>query len=159
MAVLGLDCCAGSSLVVVSGGYSPATVCRPLVAVEQRLQGARLQESLLPGSRAHAVVHGLSCSMACGIFLDQGLHPCFLHWQADLFTTEPPGKPENFVFEWRRILFLSGGVLFYVMIILCAGFVVVEMGTKHCASKESRGGRWRQTAGAGKSFIVMQQLS
>lgn len=28
--------------------------------------------------------------------------------------------------------------MFYVMIILCAGFVVVEMGTKHCASKESR---------------------
>ena len=49
--------------------------------------------------------------------------------------------------------------MFYVMFILCAVFVVVEMGTKHYASKESRGGRWRQTAGAGKSFIVMQQLS
>ena len=22
------------------------------------------------------MVHGLSCSAACGIFLDQGLHPC-----------------------------------------------------------------------------------
>ena len=41
MAVLGLHCCAGSSLVVVSGGYSPAAVCRPLVVVEQRLQGAQ----------------------------------------------------------------------------------------------------------------------
>ena len=40
--------------------------------------------------------------------------------------------------------------MFYVMIILCAGFVLVEMGAKHCESKESRGGRWRrQTAGAG----------
>ena len=27
--------------------------------------------------------HGLSCSMACGIFPDQGLNPCPLHWQAD----------------------------------------------------------------------------
>ena len=29
------------------------------------------------------VEHGLSCSVACGIFLDQGLNQCPLHWQAD----------------------------------------------------------------------------
>ena len=29
------------------------------------------------------VVHGLSCSEACGIFLDQGLNRGPLHWQAD----------------------------------------------------------------------------
>ena len=29
------------------------------------------------------VVRGLSCSTACGIFLDQGLNPCLLHWQED----------------------------------------------------------------------------
>ena len=28
-------------------------------------------------------VYGLSCSEACGIFLDQGWNPCPLHWQAD----------------------------------------------------------------------------
>ena len=28
------------------------------------------------------VVHGLSCSEACGIFLDQGLNLCLLLWQA-----------------------------------------------------------------------------
>ena len=28
-----------------------------------------------------AVVHGLSCSTACGIFVDQGLNLCPLHWQ------------------------------------------------------------------------------
>ena len=27
------------------------------------------------------VVHGLSCSAACGIFLDEGSNPCLLHWQ------------------------------------------------------------------------------
>ena len=32
------------------------------------------------------VVHGLSYSRACGIFLDQGLN---------VFTPEPPGKPQN----------------------------------------------------------------
>ena len=29
------------------------------------------------------VAHGLSCSAACGIFLDQGSNPCPLHWQVD----------------------------------------------------------------------------
>ena len=31
------------------------------------------------------VAHGLSCSAACGIFPDQGLNPCPLHWHADSF--------------------------------------------------------------------------
>ena len=59
-------------------------------------------------SRAGSVIvaHGLSCSEACGIFPDQGLNPCPLHWQADsqplrhqgspaggFLTTAPPGKP------------------------------------------------------------------
>ena len=36
------------------------------------------------GVRASVVVaHGLSCSMVCGIFPDQGLNLCPLHWQAD----------------------------------------------------------------------------
>ena len=26
------------------------------------------------------MVHGFSCPEACGIFLDQGLNPCPLHW-------------------------------------------------------------------------------
>ena len=29
------------------------------------------------------VAHRLSCSVTCGIFLDQGSNPCPLHWQAD----------------------------------------------------------------------------
>ena len=31
--------------------------------------------------------HGLSCSSACGIFLDQGLNPFPLHWQADSYPS------------------------------------------------------------------------
>ena len=30
-----------------------------------------------------SVAHGLSCSVACGMFPDQGSNPCPLHWQAD----------------------------------------------------------------------------
>ena len=29
------------------------------------------------------MAHGLSCSVACGIFPDQGPNPCPLHWQVD----------------------------------------------------------------------------
>ena len=29
------------------------------------------------------MAHGLNCSVACGVFLDQDLNPCLLHWQAD----------------------------------------------------------------------------
>ena len=36
------------------------------------------------GTRASGVVtHGLSCSEACGIFLNRGLNLCLLYWQAD----------------------------------------------------------------------------
>ena len=66
------------SLVVASRGYSSL-----------RCAGFSLSWLLLlwsTGSR-HAgsvvVVHGLSCSVACGIFPDQGSNPCPLHWQAD----------------------------------------------------------------------------
>ena len=30
-----------------------------------------------------AVVHRFSCPLACGIFPNQGLNPCFLPWQED----------------------------------------------------------------------------
>ena len=40
------------------------------------------------------MTHGLSCSEACGIFLDQG--PTLSHALAGrFFTTEPPGKPQT----------------------------------------------------------------
>ena len=34
------------------------------------------------------VVLRLSCSMACGIFLDQGLNLCPLHWQVASLVVE-----------------------------------------------------------------------
>ena len=39
------------------------------------------------------VAHGLSCSAACGIFLDQGSNSCFLHWQADSLPLNYQGNP------------------------------------------------------------------
>ena len=46
----------------------------------------RAQELWHVGPRvrgALVVAHGLSCSAACGIFLDQGSNPCPLHWQVN----------------------------------------------------------------------------
>ena len=42
------------------------------------------------------VVCGVSCSAACGIFLDQGLNLCSLHWQADSYPLYNQGSPCNF---------------------------------------------------------------
>ena len=38
----------------------------------------------LQGTGSIVVARGLSCSVAGGIFLDQGSNLCLLHWQADL---------------------------------------------------------------------------
>lgn len=38
-------------------------------------------------------VLGLSCPVACGVFLDERIGPRLLHWQARFFSPEPPGKP------------------------------------------------------------------
>ena len=35
--------------------------------------------------------HRLSCSKACGIFLDQGSNPCPLHWQVDSLPVSRQG--------------------------------------------------------------------
>ena len=38
-------------------------------------------------------VHGLGCLVACGIFLDQRLKPCPLHWQVDSQPLDHQGRP------------------------------------------------------------------
>ena len=96
------------SLVVVSGGYSSlqcagfslrwllllqSTGSRHpgLVVVARGLSscGTWALECRL-GSR-----HGLSCSAACGIFLDQGLNRYSLHWQADSYPLRHQGSPDS----------------------------------------------------------------
>ena len=39
------------------------------------------------------MAHGLSCSAACGIFPDQGLNLCPLHWQEDYEPLRHQGSP------------------------------------------------------------------
>ena len=55
------------------------------------------------------VGHGLSCPVACGIFSDQGLNPCPLHWQAGSLPLSHLESP--------IALFLKpGAYILYIMI-------------------------------------------
>ena len=60
-----------------------------------------------PGlQRAGSVVvaRGLTCSVACGIFPDQGSNPCLLHWQADSLPLSHQGSPSTPLIE-ETVLF------------------------------------------------------
>ena len=48
------------------------------------------------------VVHGLSCSVACEVFLDQGLNPCPLHWLTDSYLLHHQESP-YFCFVYKFI--------------------------------------------------------
>ena len=90
VAVRGLSSCGERGLLFV-------VVCRLLIVVASRCGaqalGARASVVAARGLSSCGswaldaglvvVAHGLSCSAACGIFPDQGLNPCPLHWQAD----------------------------------------------------------------------------
>ena len=90
---LSLCCCWGSSLVVVGG---------LLIAV-----ASLVIEHGLWSTGSEVVAHGLSCSAACGICLDQ---LCLRHWQADSLPPEkPPGFTYNILFCPRLVQVTSGG--------------------------------------------------
>ena len=78
----------GLSLVAASGGHSSSRcvglpLSRPLLL---RSTGSRRAGSVI-------VAHWPSCSVACGIFPDQGSNPCALHWQADSQPLRHQGSP------------------------------------------------------------------
>ena len=78
----------GLSLVAASGGHS-SSLCTGLSLSWPLLlwsTGSRRAGSVV-------VAHGPSCSAACGIFPDQGLNPCPLHWQADSQPLHHEGSP------------------------------------------------------------------
>ena len=95
--MVGLLCSAGFSLVAASGGHSLLARHRLLIAVasfvvEHGFYGGGLRSC---GSWAldpvlTVVVHGLSCSVACGVFLDQVSNLRVLHWEHRVLVTGPP---------------------------------------------------------------------
>ena len=54
-----------------------------------------------PGARASAAAGcRLSCAPACGIFLDQGLDCCPLHWQVDSYPIATRKSPPLSFWHW-----------------------------------------------------------
>ena len=87
----------GLSPVAVSGGHSSLqcaglSLSRPLLL---RSTGSRRAGSVI-------VAHGPSCSVACGIFPDQGSNLCPLNWQADSQPLRHQGSP-----SWSSLIPLS----------------------------------------------------
>ena len=68
-----------------------------LVAMGSRARGLSSCDFQALELRLNSSSHGLSCSLACGMFPDHESNPCLLHLGGTFFTPEPPGKPhENF---------------------------------------------------------------
>ena len=64
-----------------------------LQSTDPRAHGLSSRSSRALEHRQTVVVCRLSCSVAGGIFPDQGWKPCLLHWQSDSLPPSPPGKP------------------------------------------------------------------
>ena len=84
----------GLSLVMASGGHSSSR-CAGLSLLRPLL----LQSTASRRAGSVIVAHGRSCSVACGIFPDQGSNPCPLHWQADSQPLHHQGSPEVSIIE------------------------------------------------------------
>ena len=80
--------CSGFSCCGSKGSRLAGTRCQQLWHTGSVVVACRLQNMGLL-----VVVPGLSCSTACGIFLDQGLNPCPLHWQVDFYPLHHQGSP------------------------------------------------------------------
>ena len=119
--------CTGSSFLVQTfsscskQGLLLAAVCgfslRWLLGAEHRLwasgllclqlTGSAVVVRGLQGARASlAVVHSLSCSTACGIFLDQGSNPSPLPWQvhSDPLRHQESPLQSNFNAEYSNLV-------------------------------------------------------
>ena len=117
--MLGLNWCVGFYLAAVSLRYSAGawvlTVALSLVA-EHRLRAFWLQQLQHTGSAA--VVHGLSCFVACRILPAQGLNQSLLRWQAGSL---PLSHQEAllylfFFLNYRTLIRCFDSLLFYFFI-------------------------------------------
>ena len=72
--------------------------------VEHRLWGMWASVVAVPRLKSTGsivVVHGLSCSAAYGIFVDQGLNLYLLHWQVDSLLLSHQGSPLIFIYAYK----------------------------------------------------------
>ena len=104
LAVLSLCCRAGFSLVAVQGfSLRGLLLLQSTGSRVHRLQQLRHMGSVVAASRLQStgsIVHGLSCSKTCGLFLDQGSNPCLLHQQVDSLPLSHQGSPQSSSFSF-----------------------------------------------------------
>ena len=108
----------GLSLVAASGGHSSSwcvglSLSRPLLL---RSTGSRRAGSVI-------VAHGPSCSAAYGIFPDQGLNPCSLHWQADSQPLRHQGSPHLVFFVAHFKIIINNTIFCVYFSSVSGGFV------------------------------------
>ena len=98
LAVLGLRCCMGFPLVVVSGLLIAVAslVVEDAWASEVASYGLNSCGSQALEQRLSSCGAWTCCSVAYGIFPDQGSNPCLLHWQADSLPLSHQGSPVHF---------------------------------------------------------------
>ena len=87
------------------GGLLSSWGARVSPVVEHRLQAHGLQQlrsvasvAVAPGLQSTdsaVAANGLSRSVTCEVFLDQGLNPCLLHWQVDSSPRWQTGSPQR----------------------------------------------------------------
>ena len=106
----------GSSLVAVHGLLIAVAA---LVGGAQALGCAGFSSLQLVGSvvGAHglwntdsALVHGVSCSVACGIFPGQRSNPCLLHWEVHSLPLSHRESPITLNFYFNFILMKSNSM-------------------------------------------------
>ena len=98
MAVLGLQWCVGFALVAVSRCYSLVDFsCGGWALGHAGFSSCGAWAQLqIRGSRTQSiiVVQEFIFFEACGIFPDQGLNLCLLHWQVDSLPLSHWGSPQ-----------------------------------------------------------------
>ena len=100
LAVLGICCCKGFPLVVVSRGYSSCgaqiSYYRSFFCCRAQALGMWASIAVVPrlqSTGSIVVAHRLSSYTACGILPDQGSNPCLLLWQVDSLPLSQQGSP------------------------------------------------------------------
>ena len=114
--MLGLSCCAGffsscGKVGLLSGCRERASPCGGFSCYWARAlgrSGFHSCSSQAWSTGSVVVAHRLSCSVACGIFWDQGSNPCLLHWEVDLLPLSHQGSPPSCFltrknFQWKPV--------------------------------------------------------
>ena len=71
------------------------------------LMGSAVAAPWLQNTGSIVMAHGLRCSTACGIFLDQGLNPCLLNWQEDSLPLSHQASPKVILNFKGKFVFLK----------------------------------------------------